>query len=77
MGYTVEQIQNLLGSDGYRMYEQLSDYILDNYNVNQVWSDGGNTVKFVCVIIEAGKRFVPFICEKNNWGLSSSHTHFT
>lgn len=41
MGWTVKQIQNLLGTECYAMYEQLNNYILDNYNVNQVWGDGG------------------------------------
>lgn len=41
MEYTVKQLQNQLGSTCYMMYEQLNDFIMDNYNVNQIWGKGG------------------------------------
>lgn len=41
MEYTVKQLQNLLNTECYAMYEQLNNYILDNYNVNQIWDNGG------------------------------------
>lgn len=35
MEYTVKQLKELTGTECYAMYEQLNDYILDSYNINQ------------------------------------------
>lgn len=43
MEYTVKQLKELTGTECYAMYEQLNDYILDSYNVNQQWEKGGKS----------------------------------
>lgn len=35
------QLQTLLGTECYNMYEQLDHYISDHYNVDQIWDKGG------------------------------------
>lgn len=41
MKYTAEDLRKLLEADAYKMYEQVNDFIMDNYNVNQLWDAGG------------------------------------
>jgi hypothetical protein len=41
MEYTAENILKLLEAETYKMYEQINDFITDNYNVNQIWDVGG------------------------------------
>lgn len=41
MEYTVKQLQNLTGAECYAVYELFNNYILDHYNVDQLWDKGG------------------------------------
>ena len=38
---TADFFPELLGADCYKMYERVNKFIMDNYNVNQMWSKGG------------------------------------
>ena len=41
MRYTKKQLEELIGTDFCRMYRQFNDYVLDHYNVSQIWDKGG------------------------------------
>ncbi len=69
MGYTVEQVQKLLGLKCYKMYEQLNNFILDNYNVNQIWSDGGKYGKVCLRYNRSGKTLCTLYLRENQLGI--------
>lgn len=41
MSYTRAELQTLLGTECYKMYEKLNNYISDHYNMDQIWDKGG------------------------------------
>ena len=43
MRYTKKQLEELIGTDFCRMYRQFNDYVLDHYNVSQIWRSEEHT----------------------------------
>ncbi len=52
---TKDDLLQMLGNDAFEMYERLNDYILDTYNVNPIWADGGKDWNFCVRYRRSGK----------------------
>ena len=65
MEYTREQERELLGPACSRMFEQLSAFITDHYNVDQAWDKGGKYGDRCLRYKRSGKSFCTFYFRKN------------
>lgn len=55
MGYTAEEIREMLGASCYKMHELLDGFISNNYNVDKVWAKGGKYGKACLRYSKSGK----------------------
>lgn len=69
MEYTMENLLGLLQLKAYKMYEQINDFILDNYNVNQVWDKGGKYGKLCLRYSRNGKTLCTLYFREKELGV--------
>lgn len=69
MGYTKKQLEELIGTEFYRMYWQFNDYVLDHYNVSQIWDKGGRDWESCVRYSRSGKTLCTAFFRKEKVGV--------
>ena len=67
--YSLDAIQELLGSNSFKMYYKLNDYITNSYNVDQAWSKGGKYGQACLRYTKSGKTLCTLYFRENQLGV--------
>ncbi len=69
MAYTADFLLGLLGADCYKMYERVNNFIMDGYNVNQMWDKGGKYGDICLRYSRSGKTLCTLYFRREQLGI--------
>nr|WP_308741982.1 DUF3788 family protein [uncultured Anaerocolumna sp.] len=64
-----EVIKSMLGNDAFLLYDEIYNYISDNYNMDKVWDNGGKYGKYVIRFQKSKKTLCTLYIRDNQLGV--------